>query len=1540
MYTVVIERNRYGRIVIDRAASTPGVNFRLSYIGYPHFPINTSPYMGDTLCVTLTIENDPAYAVVVEKVDENNNAMKISGAGFSIIDADKEFDETATVNGYAVTSGGTAMVQIRDHEDGTTRRYVITEEVLPNGYNRMGEFGKVMVDVTTSNQGYVTDIEIIEKEGYDGKDVCEVIYEKGHFAKIRIKDKPIPEPSYTVKIIKEDEDDKTIRLPGATFNVNVQSERTTTFTWPVEGVAPFPITTIQKGGLETDTSTTTNSMGIATATGNRGTGENVITITETSASPGYLVLDEPVTVVINREVTAESTVEDGIIKTAQMALNKEKTDEDVDVVIDHAKQEVIVTLKNKLAYDVVIEKVDKDDEAIKLEGAEFELERVYYTKDDSGKWVLDKELNKNFTTELLNATSGLGITGYNEEVMLTNKMVEYKLIERSAPENYKTISEAIKFRVEYGEDANAINAELMSGEEVVDFIFDKAHNRVKLVVKNELSEISNQDKPLTIQLVKEFAGNGNIKLEGAFFNFGIEHLNGKTQNIIKTTDETGNLTIGNIVVKDSATILMTELIAPEGFELSEEEIKLQVEKYADGSTTVDATTLINGEVQGGQNNKYTVLYDDVNGVIKIVYKNELISSGIGISKVTALDPQIMLTDVEFVVKDSETDETYTIITGPDGAGMAAIEPKKEAGVYEFRIKEVSTTEGYKLLEEEIVLQIEYNDNEEIINTNLITGSSNVTIATQDDKYVELQIKNEEKERELPLYNVIVRKSDIDDFEWVLPNAELKIDIDNQIGPKGITKTDLTDKNGEIALSNLHGTGEIEIKITEITPPPARKFDSKTKYVKIIRDVNTDRMKLDISKNADTIIDNVNKVITIVIRNEVDNGLFNIAVNKKDKDHPDINLPNATFELELYNVLNMTETTGENGVAYFEGIPIQPVGKYKFKLKELEAPLGYNLIEPSELILEITFGGELGKLVIKEAKITNAGKDVAEIVVLKDKYMKINVYDENDGTGGQGEDDQGGEGENEENIEGEGTYTLRINKVDEEYREIGIEGAKFGVTIDSESGEKLYVEGTTNKDGVYEIKGLRGTGNISATIKELEAPSGYELDSKEKEVKYIRGAEDKLIKIESIDDTMTGNTYAEEKNIEVYITNKISDEYFDLHIEKYLSHINGEKVSEGPRVSIDEQGKITYIKDKIEKELKIGDELIYTIRVYNEGKEEGYAKTIVDNIPEGLDYVERHEINRKYEWKIKEKNKVETNYLSKESESEERNNIIKVYDKETERVDYKEVQIAFKLVGEKGEGIIENKGEIAEETDKDGNKKESTGRNEIDNETGEKHEIRYVDLETVKYISKIIVKDTGNNTEKEYEYGEEKDGMKKIEISASRINKTEVYIEYVIKVINNGNKAGKIASLVDNIPEGLKFDEMKNTGWKLVDGNAENTELLGEELQPGESKEVKIRFTWEGKNSKFGGIENKAVVKSEEGEIDEENGKIDGEILDENLENTDNTGNATIIIGINTGGIFAEGINNIILVMVIITGGIAAIVVRRKRIAENKKNTYN
>ena len=117
-------------------------------------------------------------------------------------------------------------------------------------------------------------------------------------------------------------------------------------------------------------------------------------------------------------------------------------------------------------------------------------------------------------------------------------------------------------------------------------------------------------------------------------------------------------------------------------------------------------------------------------------------------------------------------------------------------------------------------------------------------------------------------------------------------------------------------------------------------------------------------------------------------------------------------------------------------------------------------------------------------------------------------------------------------------------------------------------------------------------------------------------------------------------------------------------------------------------------------VSVGDIVIYTLRVYNEGEINTYASSITDYLPSQLEFV-NDEFNAGYGWQIDASGrKITTTYLDKDEIYPEET-LLKAFDGET--LDYKELKVKCKVVqSENLDKVITNIAEVTAMTDEEEN----------------------------------------------------------------------------------------------------------------------------------------------------------------------------------------------------------------------------------------------
>ena len=402
--------------------------------------------------------------------------------------------------------------------------------------------------------------------------------------------------------------------------------------------------------------------------------------------------------------------------------------------------------------------------------------------------------------------------------------------------------------------------------------------------------------------------------------------------------------------------------------------------------------------------------------------------------------------------------------------------------------------------------------------------------------------------------------------------------------------------------------------------------------------------------------------------------------------------------------------------------------------------------------------------------------------------------------------------------------------------------------------------------------------------------------------------------------------------------KVIVQKFDLSLRKFITAVNSTEITERvPVFSMDSEKKFTYTHPKTPVEVVNGDVIVYTLRIYNEGNQAGYADEVKDNLPEGLVYLPENEINKEYRWKlykedgtetteVSEAKTVRTDYLSRDQEIQtKRNNLLKAFNTETmTQPDYRDVKIAFKVIEPNtSDRIIINTAEISKDSDDKGNSVEdidSTPDNDKEDEDDidiEKVKVKYFDLALEKIVSEYSIKQNGKTTVTKtgHKFGVQPEPPVKVELVNSMVKSAVIKFKYQIKVTNEGEIAGYAEEVKDYIPSGLKFVKEDNPKWTMLeDGNTVTTDQLKDKLlQPGESAVVEITLQWINGQNNFGLKQNWAEISKDKNDSDSPD--IDS-VPNNKKEGEDDIDDASVLLSVKTGS--AEN-------YIVITGSILAIV---------------
>ena len=388
-----------------------------------------------------------------------------------------------------------------------------------------------------------------------------------------------------------------------------------------------------------------------------------------------------------------------------------------------------------------------------------------------------------------------------------------------------------------------------------------------------------------------------------------------------------------------------------------------------------------------------------------------------------------------------------------------------------------------------------------------------------------------------------------------------------------------------------------------------------------------------------------------------------------------------------------------------------------------------------------------------------------------------------------------------------------------------------------------------------------------------------------------------VKLENNKGTVTVTAKLEGNKITITVPN--NKKKFDLSLRKFIVKVQDENIDRwNAELPIDASKLISgeattaiYNNAKDPVGVHVNDTVRYGIRVYNEGEIGGYAEYVIDDVPEGLEMIpagdgddETSILNQIYGWKMyklvgneavdtsegmitykgktyvvtddpSEAEIIGTDHLAKangtawsindENEDDDvaNQNYMYAFNPETmSEPDSKEVQVEFKVKESNQPGnIIENKAQIYEHADNDGNKtvtdRDSTPGvwEETPRDDDQDIERIYIirekeyDLALRKFITKVNDKEIKVSREPKADCSKLLEGGHDVDYKHSKepvlVNPEDV-VEYTLRIYNEGKDDAYANVIIDDVPEGTqmiapKYDESGKPlnlnaeyGWKM------------------------------------------------------------------------------------------------------------------------------
>ncbi len=567
----------------------------------------------------------------------------------------------------------------------------------------------------------------------------------------------------------------------------------------------------------------------------------------------------------------------------------------------------------------------------------------------------------------------------NEFNATFNYSVEEGTIEVVIPKQQASYN---SFRIAYYTQITDEEVASFKNEMVVDY---QVHNKEpqqdnkEKIIDNIGGGAWGEGSKLSKLTVVKKDGKSNKPLAGATFNLKSKDGVIVRENLI--SDENGQIIIKNLEPKE---YFLEEVNAPEGYKLLEEPVLINV-------------------------NKVTVEKEILN-------MPEEVFGGIEIFKVDSKDESKGLSGAKFVLKSELTGETAELVS--DENGKAKLEG---LAIGKYSLVETEAPEGYEL--DPTVHLVEVTKNKEAKNI------TNVTIA------------NEAIE---PLGSVEVTKVDKGNLGIKLADTifELKEDATGKVIKL------VTDENGKATASDLP-LGEYTIK--ELKAPKGYLLDSKEQSITVEQNEATANKVAVVAKNTK---------VTPWIPLTPSTPLGSVEITKVDSKDASKVLAEAEFKLKEVATSKeyklVTDATGKANVNKL------PLGAYT--LEETKAPAGYVLNK------------EIIELEVKEDKET---KNTTAITVENEVKVPWTPLEPSTPLGG-----------------------VEITKVDSKDASKVLAEAEFKLKEVATSKEYKLITDATGKASINKLP------LGSYTLEETKAPAGYVLDKKVKELEVKEDKETK------------------------------------------------------------------------------------------------------------------------------------------------------------------------------------------------------------------------------------------------------------------------------------------------------------------------------------------------------------------------------------------------------------------------------------------------
>ena len=694
-------------------------------------------------------------SITLEKANESVKYTIISKEENS--DGTTESENTIFEENETDSARRKIYVSLRQKVENKTIEYTFKETSTPEEYDKRDTFSVKIEYDENGNIKNITNDNYFLKTEVKPEGSADLYATVMTDEKIKANRNP-----YTIKIISQ-EIDTNLRINDSTFNVEITHDKGDI----ISKLENVKTSDVSKQGYILE-------KGVIKEENIKNNGEIDINIDQTEAAEGYKFGNQITSGTVKIQVNYLSSTNGGLDEPDINILENAGFETSID------KKNKVITIKvnneseTNMQITNMLKTKDEDGNIVKtpLEGSKFTITSKIQTKSD----ITETDLN--VTTKM---TDEEGKTETKAGRPYAGKTVLYT-IHQEEREDCTTIEDIILL-VQYNTKGNIKYYEIISNPDDAEVTGEIGTRNIQLTVTNTIGTNKHGYK---IVLEKHHINDSEYGelIPGAKFKIEVEQEYGEYNTTWEAiTDSNGKITSDLFDGYGNINIKVTELDAPEGFQTAKETMETKIIR----NQNTGKLTIVSSDINYDFSDDYSTVYlKPVNEPKEDLYTiianktdkktGKLITESQAQFDVKMIEQENVGTEEEPEMKDVET---YIGQFETDNKGKAKIEnlqkPEKP-GIYKYEITETQAPDSYVELEEPVILQVEFDEDENgkiVMKDNPTILSGDASIKSKKNDLLNITINNL-NEKDVNKYTLDITKKDAETGEPIEDMALFKV----------------------------------------------------------------------------------------------------------------------------------------------------------------------------------------------------------------------------------------------------------------------------------------------------------------------------------------------------------------------------------------------------------------------------------------------------------------------------------------------------------------------------------------------------------------------------------------------------------------------------------------------------------------------------------------------------------------------------------------------------------------------------------------------